>query len=147
MESSSTWLHNPDTNSTFPNDHYMIPNQHSITYINDYPDPISSHVSDTQAQVAVLTYVCNQHSTLNKLNDLNINSIITKSISFFYTSSWSIVNKLQQFQSLVVYSKSFDIICLTETWLSDRLFDNEILLSNFTMCRQDRQSRRGGSQW
>jgi len=50
---------------------------------------------------------------------------------------------LQQFQS-VVYSKSFDVICLTETWLSDTIFDNKILPTNFTLYHQDCQSHGGG---
>ena len=43
-----------------------------------------------------------------------------------------------------MYSKSFDIIGLTETWLSDGIFDNEILPCNYTLFRKDRPSR-GGS--
>jgi len=62
---------------------------------------------------------------------------------FFYTNSRSIVNKLQKFQS-VVYSKSFDVIGLTETWFSNNIFDNEILPSNYSLFRHDRQSRGGG---
>ena len=121
----------------------MIPNQRSITYINDYPDPISSHFSDTISSSSVNLSISNEQSMLNKPNDLNIDSMNTKSISFFYTNFRNIVNKFQQFQSLV-YSKSFDIIGLTETWLSDSIFNNEILPSNFTMYRQDCQSRGGG---
>ena len=64
-------------------------------------------------------------------------------LSIFYTNPRSIVNKLQQFQSLV-YSKSFDIIALTETWLTDSIFDNEILPTNYTIFRNDRSSRGGG---
>jgi len=40
------------------------------------------------------------------------------------SNSRSVVNKLHKFQSLV-YSKSFDVISLTETWLSDSTFDNK----------------------
>ena len=38
----------------------------------------------------------------------------------------------------------FDVIGLTETWLSNSIFDNEILPSNYTLFRCDRQSRGGG---
>ena len=64
-------------------------------------------------------------------------------INCLYTNPRSIVNKLLNFQSLV-YSKSFDIIGLTETWLSDCIFDNEILPCNYTLFRKDRPSRGGG---
>jgi len=40
-----------------------------------------------------------------------------------------------------VYSKSYDI---TETWLSDTIYDAEILPYNYTIFRKDRPSRGGG---
>ena len=55
----------------------------------------------------------------------------------------SIVNKLKQFQSLV-FSKSPDLIGLTETWLNENIFDNEVLPSNYTLFCKDRPSRGGG---
>jgi len=55
----------------------------------------------------------------------------------------SIVNKLSSFQTLI-YSHDFDFIAITETWLSDNIFDNEILPTNYTIYRNDRGSRGGG---
>ena len=55
----------------------------------------------------------------------------------------SLVNKLSSFQSYV-YSSNFSIICLTETWLSDHVYNNEILPSDFVLYRKDRASRGGG---
>ena len=46
-------------------------------------------------------------------------------------------------QSLA-YSFCYDIIAISETWLSDSIFNNEILPSNFTIYRCDRRSRGGG---
>ena len=47
------------------------------------------------------------------------------------------------FQSYV-YSSDFDVICLTETWLSDFIYDQEILPTNYNIYRRDRPSRGGG---
>ena len=33
---------------------------------------------------------------------------------------------------------------MSETWLSDRVFDGEILPNDFVLCRKDRPSRGGG---
>ena len=55
----------------------------------------------------------------------------------------SIVNKINIFQSFV-YSRFSDIIGVTETWLSDKLFDNEILPHNYLITCKDHQSRDGG---
>ena len=49
--------------------------------------------------------------------------------SVFYINSRSIVNKLDKFQS-VVYSNSYDIIAVSETWLTNDIYSNEILPSN-----------------
>ena len=50
----------------------------------------------------------------------------------------SIVNKMDLFQNYV-YSNSPDIIAVTETWLSEKIFDNEILPNNYTIIRKDRK--------
>lgn len=43
-----------------------------------------------------------------------------------------------------MYSSSFDIIGITETWLSSTVFDNEILPTDFHIQRRDRAGRGGG---
>ena len=68
---------------------------------------------------------------------------IINGASVFYTNARSIVNKLKDFQSLV-YTKSFDIIGISETWLTDNIYDNEILPTGYTIFRKDRPSRGGG---
>ena len=55
----------------------------------------------------------------------------------------SLNNKFSYFQSLVL-SKSFDIFCVTETWLTRSVYNNEILPANFTIYRRDRCTRGGG---
>ena len=53
------------------------------------------------------------------------------------------MNKLSNFQSFV-YTSNFNILCITETWLTDSVFDLEILPTDFTIYRKDRHSRGGG---
>ena len=55
----------------------------------------------------------------------------------------SLVNKLDYMQSCI-YSKSIDIICITETWLHDSILNTEIFSHNYTIYRRDRGSRGGG---
>ena len=66
-----------------------------------------------------------------------------KSIDVCYLNSCSLVNKFAQFQALV-YSSCYNIICVTETWLSNYIYDKEILPCKFTIFRKDRESRGGG---
>ena len=83
---------------------------------------------------ATITY---NHLQTNSSNSTN--SVIT----CCYLNIRSIVHKLSLFQSYV-YSSNFDVICLTETWLSESVFDQEILPTNYNIYRKDRPSRGGG---
>ena len=42
------------------------------------------------------------------------------------------------------FASTFKIFAITETWLSDHIFDREILPANFIVYRKDRTSRGGG---
>ena len=53
------------------------------------------------------------------------------------------MNKLSNFQSFV-YSNPFEIYCITETWLSNLVYDHEIITSKCNIYRKDRKSRGGG---
>ena len=55
----------------------------------------------------------------------------------------SLVNKLSKFQSFV-YSNPIDVYCITESWLSNSIFDNEILPSGYSIFCKNRGSRGGG---
>ena len=55
----------------------------------------------------------------------------------------SITNKLTDLQNLV-YSSTFNIIGLTETWLRDSILTSEILPTGYTIYRLDHPSRGGG---
>ena len=53
------------------------------------------------------------------------------------------MNKLSYFQSFV-YASNFQIISLSETWLSEAITDLEILPQGYSLYRKDRGSRGGG---
>lgn len=56
----------------------------------------------------------------------------------------SIKNKLNELHYLLHLS-SFDIICITETWLNDTVPDNIIIdSSSYSVFRSDRKMSRGG---
>ena len=55
----------------------------------------------------------------------------------------SIVNKLSIFPSFV-YASKFNVFCITKTWLSESIYDGEILPYDYTLYRKDRLSRGGG---
>ena len=43
-----------------------------------------------------------------------------------------------------MYSFNPSIVCVTETWLSDSIYDSEILSVSYVLYRKDRPSRGGG---
>jgi len=59
----------------------------------------------------------------------------------YYINIRSIVNKLPQY---FAYSHNFDVIAITETWLSNSIYDKEILPMNYKIYRNDRGCRGGG---
>ena len=52
----------------------------------------------------------------------------------------SLNKQINDFQSFV-YSETFDIIAITETWLTNNIYTNEIFPSGYTVLRKDRDSR------
>ena len=60
-----------------------------------------------------------------------------------FLNARSLTKKLPSFHSFV-YSSLPDVIAVTETWLSDSMFNNEVLPNGYSVYRKDRQSRGGG---
>ena len=60
-----------------------------------------------------------------------------------YVCLFNVRSLFQKFQSFV-YSSQFNIFCICETWLSDFVYDHEILPCNYSIYRKDRMSRGGG---
>ena len=43
-----------------------------------------------------------------------------------------------------MYTKSYDVFCVTKTWLNNTIYDSDILPHNYAIHRKDRSSRGGG---
>ena len=82
-------------------------------------------------------------STLPSTSESVSEQWLLNGVNVCYLNSRSLVNKFTQFQAFV-YSSAYSIICVTETWLSDHIYDKEILPSKFTIFRKDRESRGSG---
>ena len=52
-------------------------------------------------------------------------------------------NKLYNFQGYI-YASSFDIACVTETWLNSEILDFEILPKGYDIYQRDRGHQGGG---
>jgi len=63
-------------------------------------------------------------------------------VSVYLWNSRSIVKKLKQFNTFVSIS-NYKIYCLTETWLSEHIYNDELFPPNYAIYRKDRSSRGG----
>ena len=64
-------------------------------------------------------------------------------IGLTHSNARSICNQLIFIQTFT-YVHNPDIVCLTETWLKDFIFDNEFLPPNYTIYRNDHKDRGWG---
>jgi hypothetical protein len=69
--------------------------------------------------------------------------IKSRSLVSFHKSNGKQSCHLSKFQELV-YSEEADLVCVTETWLKNDIDNAEILPSEYTIYRKDRNSRAGG---
>ena len=73
---------------------------------------------------------------------INLNSSPTRSLKILSLNVCSLLPKFDQF-CLVCASLTPDIICMSESWLSQDISDHEIALINYQLFRKDRH-RHGG---
>ena len=64
-------------------------------------------------------------------------------IKFLLWNARSLNKQITKFQSYI-YAADFDVIAITETWLSDNIYSNEILPNNYNIIHRDRDTRGGG---
>jgi len=64
-------------------------------------------------------------------------------LSCYLWNARSICNQLTSLQTLT-HTHNPDIICITETWLKNYFFDNELQPPNYNIYRNDRKERGGG---
>ena len=81
---------------------------------------------------------------LQKDSKFCTNSQYLRFLTCHYFNARSLSNKLNSL-TLLLNSEKYDIIFITETWLSDNIFDSEIIKnSNYSIFRRDRLYRHGG---
>jgi len=66
-----------------------------------------------------------------------------RNISFLLWNAQSLNNQIHNLQSYN-YSKDFDVIAITETWLTKHIHTNELLPCSYNILQKDRDERRGG---
>lgn len=115
--------------------------------INDVAPQLSSLADKSLPSVAASSYPSSSAHSNEQINTASTQQQINRNSdwlpSICYWNARSLVNKLSSFQSFV-YSSFFDVIAITETWLSDRFQNCELFPSYYSVFRCDRSSRGGG---
>ena len=73
-------------------------------------------------------------------DNLSICHINCRSLLAFDKETKSNTMKLEEIESILCTTGKFDIICMSETWLSSKTLDDEIRIENYTLHRRDRDS-------
>ena len=64
--------------------------------------------------------------------------------SLFLSNTRSLVNKIEDLE-VVINENNADIVCITETWLTNNIPDSVVEMKEFSLVRKDRgDDRRGG---
>src|SRR3989441_2022907 len=83
----------------------------------------------------------------NSNNNDRIKRSLCKNVKCIYFNARSIVNKQAELK-LLITEEDLDIIGITETWLNDKISDEELNIRGYTLIRNDRndniKSRGGG---
>ena len=69
--------------------------------------------------------------------------ICTSLHKFLLWNARSLSNQIHNFQSYI-YSRDYDIITITETWLSNHINTNKLIPHGYNVSRKDRDGRGGG---
>lgn len=65
------------------------------------------------------------------------------SLSLYYQNVRGLNTKVENFYVQVTKCE-YDIVCLTETWLSEKVQNSELFCNNYEIFRDDRQNAKGG---
>jgi exonuclease III len=76
-------------------------------------------------------------------NDLSENIPSTKSIWLTNLNCRSLLSHIDELRLIFQRNNPF-LISVTETWLSQSVYDEEISIAGFSLLRKDREGRRGG---
>ena len=83
--------------------------------------------------------------TTSVTDSINVQGVSSQSgeLSVIYYNARSLIPKIDELRA-IAEAKHPDIICIVESWLSDEIQDNELVISNYQLARLDRNRHGGG---
>ena len=100
---------------------------------------------DEQGRIPIVSNQTVQRPSMSRLKNIRMCHVNIQSLGAGEQGPTSIANvKLDQLRSVLQFQYEFDIIGLSETWLSPSVTDEDISLEEYTVFRKDRPQRGGG---
>ena len=81
--------------------------------------------------------IANPSQVIKYHKDAQDQCAVNINIKFYYTNAQSLRNKLSELNNIAVTLKP-GVIGITETWLTDEIYDGEVALKDYTLFRKDR---------
>ena len=106
-------------------------------------DPVNAYVHSSNLDTNIDLTNNKNYVTPSSGNKVNYSFTNQTCTDICLWNARSIVNKLHNFSSFA-YTSNYQIIAVTETWLTSSIYNKEILPSNFAIYRNDRGTRGGG---
>ena len=70
------------------------------------------------------------------------NCFLGKGFKIAHLNILSVRNKIDELR-LFLHHNDFDILCLSETWLTSNIDNNEVYINGYDICRLDRKGTQG----
>ena len=128
-----------------PNHYYALNSQLSSSQYNNQQQFISNYFPVHKPKSRRIRSAQPSHITGDNLVKIALNPSQPDSRipTIFVSNIRSIAPKIDELECVVNQNDS-DIVCITETWLSDEIPDNAIAMHGFSLFRKDREKRGGG---
>ena len=128
-----------------PNHYYAMNSKLSSSQYNNQQQFISNYFPVHKPKSRRIRSAQPSHITGDNLVKIALNPSQPDSRipTIFVSNIRSIAPKIDELECVVNQNDS-DIVCITETWLSDEIPDNAIAMHGFTLFRKDREKRGGG---
>ena len=68
---------------------------------------------------------------------------LSKGLKIAHLNIQSLRNKIDHL-NILLHDNNIDILCITETWLTNEIYDSEISIPGYSICRNDRDNLERG---
>ena len=140
------------TNETPVSDNFRTLNDTNEALSSDFSDfdhtvsfnSLCNHSIVSEAQFPISSNVCLSNSCHTPVPSSTESWFKKKGLNIMHLNIHYLHSKLDEIKILLYEQPNIDIICLCETFLTDKFPDEELVLDNYQLFRKDRNTHGGG---